>query len=465
MRRQRQRGYSRITQLLSEPRRLIVTILLGNEFANLLISSIMASLVIQFYGEGKSYYNLLVATPLLLLFGEITPKAIAVRNNAAFARFQAPLIQSFAVLITPIRVVVRSVSDKLITLLVGSQRSHSNLISEDMVIALTKEAVGEGTLEQLEAHYINQVFKFGDATVNDAMVPRSNMLFVAHNAKPEEVIDTIRQHKRDKLVIYREKHDQVVGLLYARDLLSMELTRKRSANWLVQIVRKPMLVPESKSLLELFHQMRAQKVSVALVIDEYGGITGQVSLHDVLEFVFGAIPQEQPAALGLLKKTRLPGTMEVGAFNRTYHTSLETEHGDTLNGLLIHQFGELPAPKVCISVGEVNFTVLKVEGNRITQVIAESASKSGRLLRNPVKKKSIAQAATDTAAKSQLNAKTRAADKTTSQVKTPIKRPNSAKQKPIAKKAVSSSRAKSKKTAAVKPRSAQQKKTVATGNK
>ena len=381
MRRQRKGGYTRIQRLLNEPRRLIVTILLGNEFTNLLLSSIMAGLVIQLFGEEKSYYNILIATPLLLLFGEITPKAIAVRNNESFARFQAPILQSFALAVTPVRSVVRVVSDKLIALLAGGYRSQSNLISEDMVITLAREAVGEGVLERLEAHYINQVFKFGDATVDDAMMPRSNMLFISHKATPREVIRTIREHKRDKLVIYKEKHDQVVGLLFARDLLAMELKRKRNNAWLTQMARKPMLVPETKSLLELFHQMRAQQISVALVIDEYGGIVGQVTLNDVLEFVFGELPNEKKSRSGPLKKVRLPGSTEVAEFNRKYHTTLETAHGDTLNGLLIHQFGELPSPRVCITIGEVNFTVLKVEDNRITEVLAQSAFVSRGFLR------------------------------------------------------------------------------------
>ena len=372
MRRQRSPGQSRIVRLLNEPRRLIVTILLGNEFTNLLLSTILAGLVIHFFGESKSYYNILIATPLLLVFGEITPKAIAVRNNRAFARFQAPILHAFAQFISPIRSIVRLISDKLIVLLIGNHHNRAHLISEDMLITLTREALGDGVLDAHEVHYINQVFKFGDAVVDDAMTPRSNMLFISHKAKGEEVVDTIRTHLRDKLVIYKEKHDQVVGLLFARDLLGLDLKRKLSENWLTNLARKPMLVPQTKPLLDLFYAMRAQKVSIALVIDEYGGIVGQVTLNDVLDFVFGETPIEAPAAAGPLKKVRLPGTMEVTKFNHKYHTKLDTTHGDTLNGLLLHKFGELPAPRVCTSIDGVNFTVLKVADNRITQVLAQA---------------------------------------------------------------------------------------------
>ncbi|MBP8284179.1 MAG: DUF21 domain-containing protein, partial [Chromatiaceae bacterium] len=171
-----------IERLLSEPRRLIVTILIGNEFVNVSASVISAAMVIQLFGADNKFVNLFVMVPLLLVFGEITPKVLAIRNNVAFATFESGPIDQFARMITPLRWAIRIVSEFFTTLIVGKERSKGNIVTEDMVRTLAHVAVGEGTLDHAEAQYIDQIFDFGSQRVNDLMTPRADVTFVPMEA-------------------------------------------------------------------------------------------------------------------------------------------------------------------------------------------------------------------------------------------------------------------------------------------
>jgi len=164
-----------IERLRSEPRRLIVTILIGNEFVNVSASVISAAMIIHLFGADNEMINLLVMVPILLLFGEITPKVLALRNNVAFASAEARPIDLFARLITPLREVIRHVAEFFITLIVGKQRSVGNLVTEDMIRTLVHDAVGEGALDSQEARYIENKFEFGQQKRSDVLRPRSDI--------------------------------------------------------------------------------------------------------------------------------------------------------------------------------------------------------------------------------------------------------------------------------------------------
>ncbi len=179
------RRISLIRYLLNEPRRLIITILIGNELVNVSASVISAAIVIDLLGAENTWINLLIMIPLLLLVGEITPKSLAIRNIVGFATFQSRPLRAFAWLITPLRAVVRRIADGFITLLVGRERSRGNLITEDMVRTLADEAVGEGALDDQEAQYISQIFDFGNKTVEELITPRAGIFYLSSSLPPE----------------------------------------------------------------------------------------------------------------------------------------------------------------------------------------------------------------------------------------------------------------------------------------
>jgi putative hemolysin len=288
-----------IERLLSEPRRLIVTILIGNEFVNVAASALSAVIVIELLGAENKLVNLFVMVPVLLLVGEITPKTLAIRNNTVFAVFLSRPIELFARLITPLRHAVRAVADGVTTLLVGSERSRSNIITEDMVRTLAKEAVGEGVLDPVEAQYINRIFDLGNKRVAEVMTPQSRIFFLHADMPLPAMVRQLQRTRHTKVPVCDGSGDHILGILYARDLLGVDTAAvARTPDGLQRLLRAPCHVRESDPADEVFHLFRQRRLSLALVINESGAVTGLISMEDLLECIFGDLPSASDLGAG-----------------------------------------------------------------------------------------------------------------------------------------------------------------------
>lgn len=375
MRRDNHPKIERIMRLVAKPRRLIMTILIGNELVNVSASVISASLIINMLGAEKKWINLFIMVPMLLLVGEITPKVMAVRHNIAFASFESGPIEIFARMISPLRWVIRKLADRIITLFVGEKRSRGNLITEDMVRTLAHEAVGEGALDLLEAQYIDHIFDFGNKTIEDVMIPRSNVFFLPIDMPFSEMISELRQTRHTRVPIYREHRDNIIGILHVRDLLGKDFTKiSEDSQEFINLLRKPSFVPESKMAADLFRNFRLRKISIALTVDEFGGVTGLVTMEDLLECIFGEIhsASEIPRRVSIEDlgggRCAVDGSMAVLEFNQKMGTQLSDQWGETIGGLILHHYGELPSKGATIEVNGLRFTVMDVEENRIRTV-------------------------------------------------------------------------------------------------
>ncbi len=372
MRRDENPSIGLIERMLSEPRRLIVTILIGNEFVNVAASVISAAIVIQLLGAENKLINLFIMVPILLLVGEITPKTLAIRNNVPFASFQARPIDMFARLITPLRWIVRHVSEWFTTLIIGEQLARGSIVTRDMVRTLAQEAVGDGVLDQDEARYIEQIFDFGNRTVENLMTPRSNVDFLSADLPIDAMVNELKRTRRTKVPVYVGHRDMVKGMLHARDLLAADLRAlEQNPDRLFDILREPYFVPETKSASELFHTFRKRRLSVALAVDEYGGITGLISMEDLLECIFGDIPSPSDGvsgsdvAMAEDGTSRVDGSLPIAQFNAEFDMALEGEEFETVAGWVLHEFGELPEEGAVIDVGKYDITVEALESNRI----------------------------------------------------------------------------------------------------
>lgn len=373
-----------IERMLNQPRRLIVTILIGNELVNVAATVISAAIVIRMLGAESKWLNLVIMVPLLLLVGEITPKTLAIRNNVAFAGAQSRFIDLFARAITPVRFVVRWIADHFITLVVGKERSPANIITEDMVRSLARQAVGEGALDNVEAQYINQIFDFGDKTLRQVMTPRSQVFFLSAAMSLAEMAAELHRTRHTKVPVFEEDGDSVIGVLFARDLLGVDLNRQNTGEsrethlrFLRKLLRKSYFVPESRSVADLFHSFRKRKLSVAMTVDEYGGVTGLVTMEDLLECIFGDIPSPSE----ILKERqidfedlgqgryRIDGSMTITQFNRLVDAKLAADLADTVGGMLLHRFGELPAEGTRVAIGGFEFKVASTDNQRISEVV------------------------------------------------------------------------------------------------
>jgi len=380
MRRDQHPRVGLIERMLSQPRRLIITILIGNEFVNVAATAISATVMIETLGADKKWMNLFVMVPLLLVVGEITPKTLAIQHNVLFASLESYPIELFARLTKPLRWVVRGVADWFITLIVGKDRSRGNIITEDMVRTLAHEAVGEGALDSLEAQFIDHIFDFGNKTVEDVMVPRSSIFFLPLEMPVSQTLAELRRTRHTKVPIYQGRRDNIVGILHARDLLGPNFEKiAEQSQGLRKFLREPYFVPESKPALDLFHTFRKRRLSVALTVDEYGGVTGLVTMEDLLECIFGEIHSPSDVQQQVSIKPLVEGRYGVDAaipirvFNEEMGAKLPDEWGETIGGLILHYYGELPPEGATVEIGEFHFKVAEIRDNRIRNVEFEHA--------------------------------------------------------------------------------------------
>jgi len=369
-----------LERLLTQPRRLIMTIIIGNDLVNVSASMISATIVIQLLSEEYKWINLFVMVPILLLVGEITPKTLAIRNNVAFASAESRPIEFFARMVKPLRILVRTVSEWFITLIVGKERSRGNIITEDMVRTLAYEAVGEGVLDRTEAQFIEQIFDFGNKILEDVMTPRSEIFFLQLGNTVPEILQELHRTRHTKIPVFQEHRDNIMGILYARDLLGIDLDEiSKESQWFKSLLREPYFVPESKPAAELFDTFRQRRMSCALTVDEYGGVTGLVTMEDLLECIFGDIHSPSDvspkAYLKMLSEDRyrIDGAMPIADLNREIGCDLPEDLAETIGGLVLYKFGELPPENASIQISGLHFSVVEVEENRIKELHLEKS--------------------------------------------------------------------------------------------
>lgn len=232
--------------------------------------------------------------------------------------------------------------------------------------------MGDGTLDQDEAHYIEKIFDFGNRTVEDLMTPRSNVFFLAADMPFTDIVAELKRTRHTKVPVYREDRDTIQGILHARDLLAADYEAlKQQPERLQELLHAPYFVPETKAASDLFHSFSKRKLSVALAVDEYGGVTGLISMEDLLECIFGDIPSpsdglaEQDVALADDGTTRVDGALSITQFNKELGAMLNEGEFETVGGLILHELGELPEEGAAISLHDFVFTVETVEANRL----------------------------------------------------------------------------------------------------
>jgi putative hemolysin len=298
----------------------------------------------------------------------------------AFASFECRPIALVARLITPLREVIRYISDFFITLIVGKQRSQGNLVTEDMIRTLVHDAVGEGALDSQEAQYIEKIFEFGNKSLRDIMRPRSDIQFLSADLPVAGLIAQIKASRQSRYPVFKGHRDTILGILHTRDLLGVDLARlERDPQGFRKLLRQPNFFPESKPAVELFHDFRQRKLSFGLIVDEYGGVTGLVTMEDLLECVFGEIVSpsdsevvDQHLLSELPDGRRLIETsILLDDFNREFSVGIASAEVETLAGALLAAFGELPAAGAATVLCGLKFTVDNIEHNRITRVVVE----------------------------------------------------------------------------------------------
>lgn len=360
-----------IYKMMKEPDKLVASIVIGNNIVNVAASAFATSMAIEIFGNQGIGVAIGLMTFLILVVGEITPKGIAVKNAERLTlTFARPLYYITKVL-SPVATGLTAFTRGVIRLFGGRLEKNPFITGEEFKTFLTI-AEEEGSLEGEERERLYKMFRFSDTVAKEVMTPRTDMICLDVNSTLEEARSVIVKTGFSRIPIYAENVDHIIGILYAKDLLSYTDDNHK----LKDILREPYYIPETKKVDELLEKMQQSKVHLAIVVDEYGGTAGIVTIEDLLEEIVGEIFDEYDV-------TRIPirvideqtaiinAVVPIDEVNELLSINIPENGFETIGGFMLDQFGRIPKEGEKISFDGVDFIVFKTDGVRIMKVKAK----------------------------------------------------------------------------------------------
>lgn len=288
-----------LKQLLSQPRTLIATIFIGNEFVNIAASALMASVIHRFLpGRGAALIavvSTLISVTAILLLGEITPKNIAARIEERWALRAAGPIRVLGIVMAPLRWSIERIADAVVYLTAGrpSGVEPTAQVGEEEFRTMVDVASRSGDIDNRERDLIEKIFDFGDRSVREVMTAAEEVFMLSYELPFARLIEEVRHCTYSRIPIYRKRRDQVVGVLHAKDLVAIRHGVVRRPHRLADLLRSPFFVPPTIKCERLMREFRRHRMHQALVVDEYGRLRGLVTMEDLLEELFGEILDEK----------------------------------------------------------------------------------------------------------------------------------------------------------------------------
>lgn len=373
MRREKNPRFEVLQSLLEQPRQLIISILCGNEIINIAATANMTVILVALYGvEVGGILNILIMVPLLLLFGEVTPKTIAVSDPVKVSsRIIAVPLSLWVKFIAPFRWLIRQVADRLTTWIVGEETAVENILQVDEFRTLVDEVFKGGELTVREHSLIYNLLEAGTTEVIEIMIPRTKVDFIDAETSVAEIVEQVRILKHTRLPVFRGTRDNLVGFIHAEDILQRMLD---SADFnslkLVDILHPPVIVPPTKKVDELFDFFLDHNVQTAAILNEFGGIDGIVTLKRVLSFVFGTITPETTPQLVYSHPAEnvfeVAGDMKLTDFNDLTNFSIYDPRMTTIGGVVLRKLDRLPQVDDEVTIEGVVVRVLEMKGHRIS---------------------------------------------------------------------------------------------------
>ena len=375
LRRERNRHSDALHELLDHPRRLIISILCGNELVNIASAANMAGLLVVFYGaERAGIVTVLVMIPLLLLLGEVTPKTIAVSAPVAVStRIVAAPMTLWVRLVTPLVWAIRGTSERLTTAIVGEEKAAENILHVDEFRTLVETSAEEGELNATERALIYNLLEANDTEIVEIMTPRTRTNFIEVSLDIGEALDLFRRYRHPRVPVYRGSRDNLVGFLHAEDIVRLVFDETDPSTLaLDDLLRPPVVVPLTKKVDEMFDFFQAHQARAAAVLNEFGGVEGFVTMKDVLTFIFGQISGEIHGQEHYEEHDEdvyeVPGEMKLTDFNNLTNFGIEDPRMTTIGGVAFRHLDRLPREGDDVNVEGVRITVLEMQAHRIARV-------------------------------------------------------------------------------------------------
>ncbi len=369
--REKKRIYRSLLTLLSKPREVLLTILLGNELVNILISSYGTKLFVDFMGPKGAGFAVIFSSLLIFVFGEVLPKNTVLPFTTRLAPvYYLPFILIHK-LISPVRAVLIGPVSRLIGLVDVEDKSKNPV---EVFMEILEMGISLGYFDKRDMEAVERAISLKDTTVKEIMTPRPDMFMLDEESLLEDVIEEIIQKKHSKIPLFSKSPDNVAGMLYIKDVVPFSKNLKRP---LKDFKRDALFVPEILSITELIKEMKNQKTQTALVVGEHGEISGLVSVYDIMKYLFGDVPESwEEDIVKVSKDTYLvSGWADVETVAKRIGFGLPEDYEyDTIGGFVMARLSKVPEEGDQFFHDGFKFVVDKMEGNRIVSVFITATS-------------------------------------------------------------------------------------------
>ena len=360
------RGANALVRLKANPERLLITILIGNNVANIGAASVATYAATQLFGSVGVGLATGVMTLLVLFFGEIAPKSFAVSNSMRLSLGAAPIIETLQRALSPLV----SPLERITRWILPQAKDGSGGVSEMEIRRLSQMAYLSGMIDERERRLIEQAFLLDTTKARDAMTPRVEIFAWPETLTVGEIADELRSLPYSRIPIYEDTVDMITGVVHLRDLYQA-ISSGRRLSTLRELAREPFVVPEMMPLSTLLEEFQNRRIHLGIVVDEYGGTDGLITLEDILEELVGEIhdemdvPEEQIVRLGR-NKILVDASAELRDINHFFNTAFPIDEHRSLNGYLLNELGRVPEGGETIEREGVRIEVLGASDTQIT---------------------------------------------------------------------------------------------------
>jgi len=368
-------GAKRVSEMIANMERLLSTILLGNNLVNVAFSAIITILSVELLGGGPLAvgFATLLGTILLLIFGEIIPKSVAIRKSEKLSLLYARPLKSLEIALFPAILFLQWLSNITQNLL--GRNDSEETVTEGEILSMIDIGEAEGTVEPAEAEMLENVFRFGDQQVREVMTPRPEIVSIERGITLQELLQIYAENTHTRFPVHKESRDDIVGIISAKDILRALATRGVQENESVtDIVRDVYFVPETKPVSELFEELRRTGHQMAICLDEYGGIAGLVTIKRLTEVIVGKVGEEGESPEEEYSNIRpnlfqIEGGMDIGEANEEMELNLPEGDYETIAGFVLSQLGEIPSVGDQFEYKNLLFRIQEMDRFRIESLL------------------------------------------------------------------------------------------------
>ncbi len=365
----KRRGAQQLEAIRQKPDQLLSAILVGNNLVNIAASVFATTLFVQLYGERGELLTILILTPVILILAEIGPKTFAARNPERVSFWVLRPIRTVMLLLTPVVWAVTGIARMMIRF--SGKEAERGLISEDEIRAMISFGEATGVVGREKRRMLYGVFDLSQIRARDIMIPRTEVVGIEVSTSFADALQIAQQARHSRFPVYEGSLDNVVGVIHSKDILNF--VHRPGEFSLRAAARPPFFVPESKRLNTLLQAFRQKRIHLAMVVDEYGGVEGLVTLEDIVEEIVGDIRDEYDVEEVLIREISfdrflVDGSVSLRIINQKFGLQLSEEHANTLAGFLLHCLGAIPRQGDSCTAQGVTFIVRRVVARRIEEI-------------------------------------------------------------------------------------------------